>query len=52
MLKECKSKKCQNKLHQLQWREGIRKTVRPRRKWSDKIEGDLTAMRIKKKGSQ
>jgi hypothetical protein len=28
--------------------EGIRKRVRPRRRWSDKIEGALLIMRIKK----
>jgi hypothetical protein len=28
--------------------KGIRKRVRPRRRWSDKIEGDLTVIRIKK----
>ena len=28
--------------------EGIRERVRPRRRWSDKIEEDLTIMKIKK----
>jgi len=34
-------------MRQLQCKEGIRKRVRPRRRWSDKIGGDLTIIRIK-----
>jgi hypothetical protein len=50
LLTECKTKECQNKLKQLQWKEQER--GRRRKVWRDEVEEDLNTMGLKKKAGK